>query len=80
MLLFLLRLRFLGRNEASRQGIDLAVGVFDLQVEEPDARNERSDMRARCFDRSGGDVNRRPAQGRDDGGGGEAAAAIGSAA
>ena len=76
MLLFLPRLGFLGRNEASRQGLDLAVGVFDLPVEEPDARNERRDMRARGFDRSGGDVNRRPAQGGDDGGGVEAADAI----
>ena len=62
MLLLLPRLGFLGRNEASREGLDPAVSVFDLPIEQSQARNKRSDMGARGFDSSGGDLDRRLTQ------------------
>ncbi len=61
MLLFLPRLGLLGWHEAGGQAVDPAMGVFDLTVEQADARDEQSDMGARGFDCSGGDAHRRPA-------------------
>ena len=69
MLLFLPWLGRLGWHEAGGQAVDPAMGVFDLTVEQADARDEQSDMGARGFDRSGGDAHRRPAQRVDHGGG-----------
>ena len=66
MLLLLPRFGLLGGNKARGQGLDLALGVFDLSVEEADARDERSDVSARGFGRSGGDAHRRLAQDFDD--------------
>ena len=76
MLLFLPWLGRLGWHEAGGQAVDPAMGVFDLTVEQADARDEQSDMGARGFDRSGGDAHRRPAQRVDHGGGVEAADAM----
>src|SRR5208283_2549954 len=45
----LLRLPWSGlfrRNEPGGQGIELAMRLFELLVQEPDARNERRDVRA----------------------------------
>jgi len=66
MLLFLPRFGLLGWHEAGGQDVDPAMGVFELSVDESDARDERSDMGARRFDGSGGDLHRRLAQGLDD--------------
>src|SRR6516165_1151095 len=46
MLLFLPRLGLFGGNEAGGQGIEPAMGFFELPVDEADARNERGDMGA----------------------------------
>ena len=56
---FCLWLGLLGWHEAGGQAVDPAMGVFDLTVEQADARDEQSDMGARGFDRSGGDTHRR---------------------
>jgi hypothetical protein len=58
------------------QAVDPAMGVFDLTVEQADARDEQSDMGARGFDCSGGDAHRRPAQRVDHESGVEAADAM----
>ena len=76
MLLSLPRLVLLGWHEASGEGVDPTVGVFDLPVEKPNARDERSDMGARGFDSSGGDAHRRPAQDFEDEDGVETADAV----
>ena len=55
MLLSLPRLGLLGRDEAGGQGIELAMGFLELPVDETDARDERGDVGAGGFGRTGGD-------------------------
>lgn len=62
MLLLLLRLHLRGRDEAGGQAIEPMMRLFELRVDEADAGNERGDVGAGGFSRSGGDYERRLAQ------------------
>ncbi|WP_425483124.1 type VI immunity family protein [Chelativorans alearense] len=50
------------RDEAGGQGVEPVMGLLELPVHQPDARNERGNMGAGGLDRPGGDLNGRRAQ------------------
>ncbi len=62
MLLPLSQPGLLRRNEPGSEGIKLAMRLPELLVDEPDARDERRDMRACGLGCSSGDLHRRLAQ------------------
>ncbi len=62
MLLLLPRFSILCRNKLGSEGIQLAVRFFDLGVHKADAGNERLDVGAGGFGRTGSNLHRRFAQ------------------
>ncbi len=62
MLLGLLFLRALCRNKLGSKSVQLAMGLFDLPVQKADAPDERLDVGAGGFGRSGGNLHRWLAQ------------------
>src|SRR5262245_44345683 len=76
MLLPLPRLGLLGRDQAGGKGIEPVMCVLELPVHQADARNERGDVGAGGFGRTGGDLHGRLAQYVEHMGGVEAAYAI----
>ena len=55
-------LRALCRNQLGSKSIQLAIGLFDLPVQKADAPDERLDVGAGGFGRSGGNLHRWLAQ------------------
>jgi hypothetical protein len=62
MLLFLPRLGILCRDKLGSEAVQLAVRLFDLPVQQADARDERLDVSAGGCHRSGSHLHRRLAQ------------------